>query len=192
MRFPSVVHSSNTASLCSDSLHPCSLSSGRIPDGMSSHTTVTSVPPTASTKLAINLNGTIWRTALPSCRYPPEFFPEDAQPLDTSAIFKSRALARRKSMHHSRHTRRRQPSGHSLRIQKRLIHILPPSSDHPRNPRAPFLHPRFRHTLRSQTAVLPTTPRPNNPPKTPQILTFLSLLSFDFPAIYETIECWGD
>ena len=64
-------------------------------------------------------------------------------PLIRQRNSKSRALARLKSMLHSRHTRRRQPSGHSLRTQKRLIHILPPSTDHPRNPRAPFLHPPF-------------------------------------------------
>src|SRR5882724_623249 len=48
-------HSRNAANFCRDSLQPSSLSSGRIPFGMSSQRIVISVPPLASAKLTVIL-----------------------------------------------------------------------------------------------------------------------------------------
>src|SRR6266567_981369 len=48
-------HSRNAANFCRDSLQPSSLSSGRIPFGMSSQRIVISVPPLASARLTVIL-----------------------------------------------------------------------------------------------------------------------------------------
>lgn len=53
--FWAVHHSRSAASFCRDSLQPSSLFSGRMPFGMPSQSTVTSVPPSASAKLTIIL-----------------------------------------------------------------------------------------------------------------------------------------
>jgi hypothetical protein len=136
-------HSSSAASFCSDSLQPCSLSSGRMPGGMSWQSMVTPVPPSASARFTMifispansgacdsnSTTSTIFVSGVNSTNLPRtmsrcgDVLPagECSQFLMRQRDSESAALSWFKYIQITRHVIRRQPRGHRISVKKCAI-----------------------------------------------------------------------